>query len=182
MELKVPTISIIIGEGGSGGAIALASSNKILMLENAIYSVISPEGCATILWRDANKTLEASKAMKLTSKDLLQIGMIDGVISEPIGGAHRDKELVLNNVRSSIADSLNEFKNMHREEIIEHRKQKFLSIGRNKGFRSSRHDTGNLAMEQSYIDRLFLKIKDSRFLIFSIITILLVGFIIYSFL
>ncbi len=182
MELKVPTISIIIGEGGSGGAIALASSNKILMLENAIYSVISPEGCATILWRDVNKTLEASKAMKLTSKDLLQIGMIDGVISEPIGGAHRDKELILNNVRSSIVDSLNEFKNMHREEIIEHRKQKFLSIGRNKGFRSSRHDTGNLAMEQSYIDRLFLKIKDSRFLIFSIITILLVGFIIYSFL
>ena len=111
MELKVPTISIIIGEGGAGGAIALASSNKILMLENAIYSVISPEGCATILWRDVNKTLEASKAMKLTSKDLLQIGMIDGVISEPIGGAHRDKELILNNVRSSIVDSVNEFKN-----------------------------------------------------------------------
>ena len=182
MELKVPTISIIIGEGGSGGAIALASSNKILMLENAIYSVISPEGCATILWRDPNKTLEASKAMKLTSKDLLQIGMVDGVILEPIGGAHRDKELILNNVRSSIIDSLNEFKNMDREEIVEHRKQKFLSIGRNKGFRSSRHDTGNLAMEQSYIDRLFLKIKDSKFLIFSIIAILLVGFIIYSFL
>ena len=108
--------------------------------------------------------------------------MIDGVNSEPIGGAHRDKELILNNVRSSIVDSLNEFKNMHREEIIEQRKQKFMSIGRNKRYRSSRHDTGNLAMEQSYIDRLFLKIKDSRFLIFSIITILLVGFIIYSFL
>ncbi len=84
MELTVPTISIIIGEGGSGGAIALASSNKVLMLQNAIYSVISPEGCATILWRDPKKTLEASKAMKLSSKDLLDLEIIDEVIMEPI--------------------------------------------------------------------------------------------------
>ena len=99
MELKVPTISIIIGEGGSGGAIALASSNKVLMFENAIYSVISPEGCASILWRDPKKTLEAAKAMKLSSKDLLGLGVIDEIISEPIGGAHRDRDLCLNNVR-----------------------------------------------------------------------------------
>ena len=98
MELKVPTISIIIGEGGSGGAIALASSNKVLMFENAIYSVISPEGCASILWRDPKKTLEAAKAMKLSSKDLLGLGVIDEIISEPIGGAHRDRDLCLNNV------------------------------------------------------------------------------------
>ena len=87
MELKVPTISIIIGEGGSGGAIALASSSKVIMLENAIYSVISPEGCATILWRDPKKTLEAATAMKLSSKDLLELRVIDEIIEEPLGGA-----------------------------------------------------------------------------------------------
>ena len=101
MELSVPTISIIIGEGGSGGAIALASSNKVLMLQNSIYSVISPEGCATILWRDPKKTLEASKAMKLSSKDLLNLDIIDEIIPEPIGGAHRDRDLILDNVRLS---------------------------------------------------------------------------------
>ena len=95
MSIGVPTISIIIGEGGSGGAIALASSNKIIMLENAIYSVISPEGCASILWRDPTKTLEAAKAMKLTSKDLLNLKIIDEIIPEPTGGAHRDKNLSL---------------------------------------------------------------------------------------
>ena len=85
MKLSVPTISIIIGEGGSGGAIALASSSKVLMLENAIYSVISPEGCATILWRDPTKTLEAAKAMKLSAKDLLRLEIIDEIIPEPLG-------------------------------------------------------------------------------------------------
>ena len=92
LSLGVPTISVIIGEGGSGGAIALASSNKILMFENAIYSVISPEGCASILWRDPKKTLEAATAMKLTSKDLLELKIIDEIILEPNGGAHRDRE------------------------------------------------------------------------------------------
>ena len=99
MELKVPTIAIIIGEGGSGGAIALASSSKVLMLENAIYSVISPEGCATILWRDPKKMLDAAKAMKLSAKDLLNLKVIDEIIDEPIGGAHRDRDKILNNVR-----------------------------------------------------------------------------------
>ena len=95
MELKVPTISIIIGEGGSGGAIALASSSKVLMLENAIYSVISPEGCASILWRDPKKTLEAATAMKLSSKDLLDLNIIDEIIEEPTGGAHKKRKKVL---------------------------------------------------------------------------------------
>jgi acetyl-CoA carboxylase carboxyl transferase subunit alpha len=96
MKLKVPTIAIIIGEGGSGGAIALASSNKVLMLENSIYSVISPEGCATILWRDPKKMLDAAKAMKLSAKDLLELEIIDEIILEPTGGAHRDRNLILN--------------------------------------------------------------------------------------
>ncbi len=134
MKLKVPTISIIIGEGGSGGAIALASSNKVIMLENAIYSVISPEGCATILWRDPKKMLDAAKAMKLSAKDLLELEVIDEIIKEPIGGAHRDKSLILENIRSSISFNLNSFKEMSAEEIIVQRKNKFLKIGRTKGF------------------------------------------------
>ena len=134
MKLKVPTLSVIIGEGGSGGAIALASSSKVMMLENAIYSVISPEGCATILWRDPKKMLDAAKAMKLSAKDLLELEVIDEMISEPIGGAHRDKDFILNNVKFSITTNLNTFKHMTGDEIINHRKNKFLKIGRKKGF------------------------------------------------
>ncbi len=132
MELTVPTISIIIGEGGSGGAIALASSNKVLMLENAIYSVISPEGCATILWRDPKKTLEASKAMKLSSKDLFDLKIIDEIISEPLGGAHRDKDLILDNVRNSIRKNLDFFSNMNKEEILLQIKNKLNIFSKKK--------------------------------------------------
>ena len=132
LSIGVPTISIIIGEGGSGGAIALTSSNKILMFENAIYSVISPEGCASILWRDPKKTLEAATAMKLTSKDLLDLKIIDEIISEPKGGAHRDRDQVLIKLKKSIDRSLGELTTMSRQDIIEHRKNKFLSIGRDK--------------------------------------------------
>jgi len=133
MSIGVPTISIIIGEGGSGGAIALASSNKIIMLENAIYSVISPEGCASILWRDPTKTLEAAKAMKLTSKDLLNLKIIDEIIPEPTGGAHRDKNLILENVKMSINKNLSELSNLSKAEIISRKKEKFLEIGRDRG-------------------------------------------------
>ncbi len=142
MKLKVPTLAIVIGEGGSGGAIALASSSKVIMLENAIYSVISPEGCATILWRDPKKMLDAAKAMKLSAKDLLDLKVIDEIIPEPLGGAHRDRNLILSNVRDSILKNLNIFKEMNAEEILEQRKGKFLKIGRNKGFIS---DTTNLS-------------------------------------
>ena len=134
MKLKVPTIAIIIGEGGSGGAIALASSNKVAMLENAIYSVISPEGCATILWRDPKKMLDAARAMKLSAKDLLNLEIIDEIIPEPLGGAHRDKNLMLNNLKISISKNLQDFKIMTPEEIYNDRKNKFLKIGRSKGF------------------------------------------------
>merc|ERR1712086_603703 len=94
--------SIVIGEGGSGGAIALASSNKVIMLENSIYSVISPEGCASILWRDPSKSLQAAEAMKLTAKDLFGLGIIDEVINEPLGGAHRDRETMATNIKETI--------------------------------------------------------------------------------
>ncbi len=162
MQLKVPTISVVIGEGGSGGAIALASSNKVLMLQNAIYSVISPEGCATILWRDPKKTLEAAEAMKLSSKDLLDLKVIDEIISEPLGGAHRDKDLILNNVRNSIINNLNEFSSMSKDEVLSHRKNKFLSIGRSKGFVSETKTDDSLHMKQNFLDVLKIKIVKNK--------------------
>tara|TARA_B110000881_G_scaffold217110_1_gene233923 strand:+ start:233 stop:1339 length:1107 start_codon:yes stop_codon:yes gene_type:complete len=165
MEIKVPTISIIIGEGGSGGAIALASSNKVLMFENAIYSVISPEGCATILWRDPSKTLEAAQAMKLTAKDLLDLKVIDEIIPEPIGGAQRDKDLILNNTKNYIENNLNEFNSMSRDEIFTHRKNRFLSIGRTKGFMQQSSDVDNLSIKPNFINIIKLKIVKNKNLI-----------------
>ncbi len=177
MELTVPTISIIIGEGGSGGAIALASSSKVIMLENSIYSVISPEGCATILWRDPKKTLEASKAMKLSAKDLFDLKIIDEIISEPLGGAHRDKDLILENVRQSIKENLESFINMDRDEILLQRKNKFLSIGRGRGFVSKSNLKHKLSMKSGLIDKIinnFLKYKN-YFLIFATIVVLIIS-------
>jgi len=162
MELKVPTFAIIIGEGGSGGAIALASSNKVIMLENAIYSVISPEGCATILWRDPKKMLDAAKAMKLSAKDLLELKVIDEVIPEPLGGAHRDKDQMLQNLRTSISKNLNYFKDLSFEEIMNERKNKFLKIGRNKGFVSSSEDLSTLTVKQNNLNEIF---KSKKFLL-----------------
>ena len=157
MELGVPTISIIIGEGGSGGAIALASSNKILMFQNAIYSVISPEGCASILWRDSKKTLEASKAMKLSSKDLLDLKVIDEVIEEPAGGAHRDKDKILRNLKLSISKNLENFENFTREEVLNQRKNKFLAIGRSNGFSSQSSKNNSLSVKNNLMDLIIEK-------------------------
>ena len=123
------------------------------MLENAIYSVISPEGCATILWRDPKKTLEAATAMKLSSKDLLDLSIIDEIIEEPTGGAHRDRDLILNSVKLSIQKNLNEFDFMSRDEILLHRKNKFLSIGRNKGFRGNIDIIDNLSMKEDFLQK-----------------------------
>ena len=155
MKLKVPTISIIIGEGGSGGAIALASSSKVIMLENAIYSVISPEGCATILWRDPKKMLDAAKAMKLSAKDLLELKVIDEIVPEPIGGAHRDKNLILNNVKESISKNLNFFQEMSPPEILDQRKNKYLKIGRSKGFINNPESLSTLDHKKNTIDQFF---------------------------
>ena len=154
MSLKVPNISVIIGEGGSGGAIALASSNKVIMLENSIYSVISPEGCASILWRDPSKSLQAAEAMKLTAQDLLKLGIIDEIIKEPSGGAHRDVDSIVSDVKNSIINNLRLFESMSRDEIYEHRKTKFLKIGRDRGFSKSSDVTGeNLALQETSIDK-----------------------------
>ena len=176
MKLKVPTISIIIGEGGSGGAIALASSSKVIMLENAIYSVISPEGCATILWRDPKKMLDAAKAMKLSAQDLLELEIIDEIVKEPIGGAHRDKDLTLRNIRSALENNLKSFNQMSGEEIINQRKNKFLKIGRSKGFISNLEELSDLKLKN---DNLLDNLKSKKTIYVSLGIGLIVVFLTY---
>ena len=172
MELKVPTIAIIIGEGGSGGAIALASSNKVVMLENAIYSVISPEGCATILWRDPKKMLDAAKAMKLSAKDLLKLKVIDEIIKEPIGGAHRDRDLILNNVKESLKKNFDYFNELSPEEIMNERKNKFLKIGRSDGFITSDEDLSALSLKEINFDKI---IRSKKIMILAVVVITLIS-------
>ena len=130
LEIKVPFISVIIGEGGSGGAIALASANKVLMLQNAIYSVISPEGCASILWRDNNKAELAADSLGITAQFLKEKGIIEEVIAEPIGGAHRDHTLTIKNVEDALKKYLNEIKDYTKEHLVKDRQEKFLKYGR----------------------------------------------------
>ena len=180
MKLNVPTLAIVIGEGGSGGAIALASSSKVIMLENAIYSVISPEGCATILWRDPKKMLDAAKAMKLSAKDLLELKVIDEIIPEPLGGAHRDRNLILSNVRESISKNLNLFKEMSGEEILDQRKNKFLKIGRNKGFISNPENLSTLESKKNNLEQFY--VKNKKIFYFTIAFLLLVAFLVTFFL
>ena len=174
MELKVPTIAIIIGEGGSGGAIALASSNKVIMFENAIYSVISPEGCATILWRDPKKMLDAAKAMKLSAKDLLKLKVIDEIIPEPLGGAHRDRDTMLENLKTSITQNLDYFKDLSPEEIANERKNKFLKIGRNDGFISTTEDLSSLTIKKNKFENI---LKSKKIQIGIGISVILLGLI-----
>ena len=169
MKLNVPTLAVVIGEGGSGGAIALASSSKVLMLENAIYSVISPEGCATILWRDPKKMLDAAKAMKLSARDLLNLKVIDEIIPEPIGGAHRDRNIILSNVRESIIKSLDFFKEMTPEDILGQRKNKYLKIGRGKGFVTNPENLSALDNQTNNIEKIFRNKKNIYYLAGSIL-------------
>ena len=130
LNLKSPIISFIIGEGGSGGAIALATANKIIMLEHSIYSVISPEGCASILWRNVDSANKAAEALKLTAQDLLKLGVIDDIIKEPFGGAHRNILETCKSIKHNLNSYLKEFTDKSSEEIISDREKKFLAIGK----------------------------------------------------
>ena len=178
MSLTVPNISIIIGEGGSGGAIALASSNKVIMLENSIYSVISPEGCASILWRDPSKSLEAAEAMKLTAKDLLKLGIIDEIIPEPLGGAHRDPDTISIDIKHSIIKNLRNFENSSKEEIYDHRKAKFLQIGRDKGLsKLSKFDDNRLSFKESSIIKLKNHITKNQLVYIGLGIVLITGIV-----
>jgi acetyl-CoA carboxylase carboxyl transferase subunit alpha len=130
LAIRVPLISVIIGEGGSGGAIALATGNVVLMLEHAIYSVISPEGCASILWRDGDQAKTAAEALKLTAQDLERLGVIDGIVPEPVGGAHRSPEATFTAVRDTIDMHMNQLVRIDPGQLRARRRDKFLQIGR----------------------------------------------------
>lgn len=129
LRIGVPLITVVIGEGGSGGAIAIATANRILMLEHAIYTVASPEAAASILWRDSAKAIDAATNMKITAQDLDQLGVIDVIISEPIGGAHRDWEQIMKATGDAIARALSEFDGKSPEEIVRQRRERFMEIG-----------------------------------------------------
>ncbi|MBL4812214.1 MAG: acetyl-CoA carboxylase carboxyltransferase subunit alpha, partial [Rhodobacteraceae bacterium] len=129
LQLGVPMVSAIIGEGGSGGAVAFATANQVLMLEHSIYSVISPEGCASILWKNADKMKEAAEALRLTAQDLAQLGVCDRVIKEPLGGAHRDPQATISSVGDAIEIALKEMKNSKPADLRSNRRKKFLGLG-----------------------------------------------------
>ena len=128
LSIKIPTISVIIGEGGSGGAIAIATTNKVLMLEHSVYSVISPEGCASILWKNANYAEEAATAMKITAQDLQKLNVIDEIIPEPTGGAHRNSSQTIKNVGAAITKSLNQIIDLNSQNLVDLRRQRYLMI------------------------------------------------------
>jgi len=133
LSLRVPNIAVIIGEGGSGGAIAIATANRVLMLEHAIYSVISPEAASSILWRDSTKAQEAATNMKITAQDLARFGVIDTILKEPVGGAHRDPQAMIEVTGDAIAQALNDLRPLDGDIIRHQRRQKFLDIGRKLG-------------------------------------------------
>ena len=130
LDMEIPTICVVIGEGGSGGAIAIAVANTIFMLENSVYSVISPEGCASILWRSQEHKEEATKALKMTADDLLELGIIDNIIKEPLGGAHRNNEEAIENVKNALKDELKKLSKLSKKQIKEKRLQKFENMTR----------------------------------------------------
>ena len=129
LEVSVPIISIIIGEGGSGGAIAMASANTLIMLEHSIYSVISPEGCASILWKSSEKMREAADALKLTAQHLKELGVVDKIIKEPLGGAHRDKKKALEEVKKALLEEIITFEKIDRQKIKKLRSEKYINMG-----------------------------------------------------
>ena len=130
LRISVPNVAVIIGEGGSGGAIALATANRVMMLEHAIYSVISPEGAASILWRDTTKAQEAASSMKITAEDLMRLGVVDTLVPEPTGGAHRDPPAAIAATGAAIADALAELQALDPATVVRLRREKFMAIGR----------------------------------------------------
>ena len=129
LALGVPMIAVIVGEGGSGGAVAIASANRVLMFEHAVYSVISPEGCASILWRTADKAPEAAEAMKITAQDQLALGVIDRIVAEPLGGAHRDPDAAIGALKGALIEELDGCAKLGRQKLRAQRRAKFLAIG-----------------------------------------------------
>ena len=132
LKVNVPTIAVILGEGGSGGAVALATTDRVLMLEHSIYSVISPEGCASILWRSGKNATEAANALRLTAQDLYSLGIIDEIVKEPLGAAHRDHKSTLNNLGDAIETNLKELSNIQKSSLCESRRSKFVKMTHNK--------------------------------------------------
>jgi acetyl-CoA carboxylase carboxyl transferase subunit alpha len=130
LDLGVPNVAVVIGEGGSGGAIAIATANKVMMLQHAIYTVISPEGAASILWHDSSRAQDAATNMKITADDLLRFGIIDGIIAEPVGGAHREPQVTIQATGDAIADALAALDNLPPEEVRRQRREKYMAIGR----------------------------------------------------
>jgi len=130
LKLGTPNVAVIIGEGGSGGAIAIATANRVYMLEHSIYSVISPEGAASILWRDSSRAQDAATAMKVTATDLMNLKVIDGIVEEPLGGAHRDPDTVIDRTGDVIHAALGDLAGLDRDAILRQRREKFLAIGR----------------------------------------------------
>ncbi|HUC60651.1 MAG TPA: acetyl-CoA carboxylase carboxyltransferase subunit alpha [Alphaproteobacteria bacterium] len=129
LEIRVPFVSVVIGEGGSGGAIALAAANSVLMLEHAVYSVISPEGCGSILWRDSEHATDAAEALRLTAQDLLKLGVIDRIVPEPLGGAQRDRMRTIASVGNAIEEALRPLERLDGAQLVARRRQKFLDMG-----------------------------------------------------
>jgi len=129
LDLNVPLVSVVIGEGGSGGAVAFATANRVAMLEHSIYSVISPEGCASILWKDAGKANEAAEALRLTAENLNELGVCDRIIPEPKGGAHRDPDAAITSVRNALIGMVDDLSEMSGPEVRAARRQKYLNLG-----------------------------------------------------
>lgn len=129
LQIGVPLVSVVIGEGGSGGAVAFATANKLAMLEHSVYSVISPEGCASILWKDAEKMREAAEALRLTAQDLQKLGVADRIVDEPLGGAHRDRDVAMGSVSAVIASMLADLEGMDAAALVKARREKFLEMG-----------------------------------------------------
>ena len=130
LQIGVPFVSVIVGEGGSGGALALATANRILMLEHSIYSVASPEACASILWRSREKAKEAAEALKVTADSLNDLGVIDRILKEPVGGAHRERDLIIDKVGDAVIEELDDLSQLSSDELRRDRRQKFLDMGR----------------------------------------------------